>query len=65
MIRERVVSWIGPAQATGKTLGRPRRVFRRDGFAAANGRSELTKNRSTAERSDVDDHALAAVSADE
>jgi len=30
MIRERVVSGIRAAQAKGKTLGRPRRVFRRD-----------------------------------
>ena len=30
MIRERVVSGIRAAQAKGKPLGRPRRVFRRD-----------------------------------
>ena len=30
MIRERVVSGIRSAKASGKSLGRPRRVFRRD-----------------------------------
>ena len=30
MIRERVVSGIQAAKSRGKTLGRPRRVFRRD-----------------------------------